>query len=166
MNEEMKKNIMSKIKRDEINIKSRWIFIARKIGLQSGFALTIIVLIFLINTFFYYIKTNGLLMSLHYGPAAWQKFLHSLPYDLILIIILLLVLFNYFLKKFDFSYKKPISFIITMFILFIMVWAFILFASNFNNMVKQSIESSGINIPYISNFYIYRCPDICGQNCK
>lgn len=161
MTKDIEKEIMSQIKKDEIKIKSRWVFIARKLGLQSGLALTVVVLIFLINAFFYYIKTNEILLPLHYGPAVWQKFLHSLPYDLILLIIIFLVFLNYIIKKFDFSYKKSFMLILTVLIIFTIVWASILFSSNFNNLLRSKLEREAVYVPFITDFYIRRCGDCC-----
>ncbi|MBU1165252.1 hypothetical protein KKA15_06890 [Patescibacteria group bacterium] len=157
MTDEIKKQIMAKVSKDEIKMTSKWVFIAKKLGLHSGMALTIIVIIFLLNAFFYYIKSNDLLLSLHYGPAVWQKFLHSLPYELILTIIVLVVLLNYFIKQFDFSYKKPFLTIFLLFVGIIIVFASLIFITNFNFYLKQNLSSTNIKIPYISNFYINRC---------
>ncbi len=165
MAKEIKQELMSQIRKDELKMKSKWLFIAKKLGLKSGLALTILLLMFLINGFFYYIKTNNVLMPLHYGPAFWQKLLHSLPYDLILIIIVLGVVLNFIIKKFDFSYKKPFVFIFTAFIILTIIGAFAVFATDFNNLLKENLAKCPFKIPYISDFYLRRCgcnspPDI------
>ena len=72
----IKEDIMSKIKSDKITMRAKWIHLAKRIGLQSGLALTIVVVVLSINAFFYYIKSNELLLPLHYGPAVWQKLFH------------------------------------------------------------------------------------------
>ncbi len=165
MAKEIKNELMSQIRKNELKIKSKWVFIAKKMGIKSGLALVILLLVFLINAFFYYIKTNNLLISLHYGPAFWQRLLHSLPYDLILIIIVLGVLLNFIVKRFDFSYKKPFAFISAVFIIFIILGAFTVFATDFNTLLRQGLARCPFKIPYISDFYLRRCgcnspPDI------
>jgi hypothetical protein len=156
-NLKLKNDLMKKIKTNQIKMKSRYNFLAKKIGLQSGLILSVIILIFLINAFFYYIKTNHLLIPLHYGPSVWQKLLHSLPYDLILIIIGLFVLLNFIIKKFDFSYKKPFIYIVSGFIGFIVIWASLLFSTRFNDLLKAKFQTSDIKAPYIKDFYLNRC---------
>ncbi len=148
---------MSQIKEDKITMRARWLFLAKKIGLQSGLALTILVLVFLINAFFFYIKSNNILPGLHFGSALWQKILHSLPYDLILIIVILLLILNYAIKKFDFSYKRPFAVIFTTLILFIILWASLLSASNLNHTLRGHFIRTDIHIPYLSDFYVHRC---------
>lgn len=156
-NKDIKNEIMSKIEKGDIKMKSHWFCIAQKIGLQSGLALTVLILVFLLNAFFYYIKTNELLLSLHYGPSVWQKLLHSLPYDLILIIIFFLILLNFIIKKFDFSYKKPFILIFAIVLVFVIFFASVVFASNFNNILRIDLGKSNVEIPYIKDFYVNRC---------
>jgi len=157
MNKNLKKEIMTQIRDDKITIKSRWIFLAKKIGLRSGLALTIIFLIFFINAFFFYIKANGFLLSLHFGSSVWQKLLHALPYDLMLLIIIFLVLLNYIIKRFDFSYKQHLVVVFLIFILGITLFATLLFATDFNMLLKNDLKTSNFRIPFISDFYIHRC---------
>lgn len=152
-----KEYIMSQIKSDKISIKARWIHLAKRIGLQSGLALTVLVVILSVNAFFFYIKSNGLLMPLHYGPTVWQKFLHSLPYDLILIIIILFLIINFIIKRFDFSYKQPIVIIFISLLLFVLLGSTVLFASNFNHALQGHLDRNDIKIPYVSDFYLHRC---------
>ncbi len=159
MNKNIKEKIVSQIKKDEIKMKSRWLFVAQKIGLKSGLALTFILLIFLLNAFFYYIKSNNLLMWLHFGPATWQKLLHSLPYDLILIILAFSLFLNYLYKKFDFSYQRSLSLIVVTFFIIIVLGAIILFSTNFNVFLSHRLERYSIDVPFLTDFYIHRCGD-------
>lgn len=149
---------MSQIKSGKLDMKSRWIYVAKKIGLESGLALTMLVLAFLINIFLFYIQTNDLLPFLHEGSRTWQEILHSLPYDLILIILFLVFGLNFIIKKFDFSYKKPFSTIFSIFIGFIILAGVMFFISNLNVVIKDRLEHNDYHIPYFEHFYMERCP--------
>ena len=153
----MKDKIMKDIKNDKISIRSRWYFIAKSIGLQSGLTLGIVMLIFFVNGFFYFVKSNNLLLSLHYGDSPLQMFLHSLPYDLVIVIVLLLLFLNYLIRKFDFSYSHPLVVVFSIVVLFSIFISFLLFVSNFNTSFGESLNHSKIFIPYISDFYLDRC---------
>ena len=157
MDQEIKQELMEKINKDEIRMKSKWYFISRKLGLQSSLALTVLLLILSVNLFLFYIKENRLLLSLHYGPSVWQELLHSLPYDLIMTIIISLFLLNFIIKKFDFSYKRQFVLIFSIFLVFIIIGAFVIFSTNLNTMIRLNLGKSGANIPYITDFYTHRC---------
>ncbi len=139
-------------------MRARWVYVAKKIGLKSGLALTLVVLVFLVNIFFFYIKINDLIPLLHEGGRTWQEILHSLPYDLIIIILVFALFLNFIIKKFDFSYKKPFKIIFSAFIGLVVLAATMLFISNFNITVKDNFERGGYYVPYVSHFYTERCP--------
>jgi len=156
-NKSIKNQIMNKIEQDEIKMTSRWVCIAQKLGLKSSMAFTILVLVFLVNAFLYYIKSNELLLSLHYSDTIWQKLLHSLPYDLILIIIIFGIFLHFLSQKFDFWCKKSFMFICTSFMGIIIVLAALLFVSHFNYYLRNGLQKSHRDVPFLTNFYVHRC---------
>lgn len=158
MTKNIKNEIMSEIRSGKLSMRSRWIYLAQKIGLESGFALTLLVLVFFTNLFLYYIRANNLFTSIHDGSSFLQELLHSLPYDLILLIILLFLLLNFIIKKFKFSYKSPFIIISLMLTGIVIFGAIMLFISNFNGNLQNSIKGNNYYIPYVSHFYMNRCP--------
>jgi len=160
MSKNIKNEIMSQIKSGKITMRSRWIFLAQKIGFRSGMALTILILIFSVNAFLFFIKSNNIIIPDYNKFSIWQNIIYNLPYDLIAIIIILLVILNYVVKKFDFSFKLPFIIIFSTFIAFIIFWSSLLFSTGFNHTLQrslQNLEKQYIKIPYITNFYVHRC---------
>jgi hypothetical protein len=157
MKEENKKEIMEKIVKGEIKKKPRWIFLAQKLGLQSGMALTFVILLLLVNAFFYYFKTNKLLAPPHSGWDMWRDFFYNFPYDLVLIAVVIWLIFNFIIKKFDFSYKQPFLLFFGGIVAIIIGGALVLFFIDFNETIKQKLIEDPGTIPYIENFYINRC---------
>ncbi len=164
MSDKLKTKVMEQIRANKVKMKSKWLYIAKSIGLKSGLGLSFVLLVFFINAFFFYIKANGLLLPLHYGPSTWQEILHSLPYDVILIILVLVLFLNYIIKKFDFSYSHPFVIIFSGVILFAFFWATVLFASNFNYTVQNMLLESKTDVPFFSDFYTRRCGMMMNEN--
>jgi len=160
MIEKNKKKVIEKIESGEVKIKSRWFFLARKLGLQSGLALSVILLIIIVNAFFYYIKTNNLLSELHYGPSLWQEVLHFFPYDLVLIGVILILIINFLVRKFEFHYWKPFIIMFLLSALLIIILASILLVFDFNERISGFLEDCGFRVPFMSDFYIQRCGQI------
>lgn len=158
MPKNIKTEIMSQIKSGQLGMKARWFYIAKRVGLKSGLALSIVILIFLLNIFLFYLQSNHLFSIFGARANNWQIIIKSLPYDLILIILLLALVLNYLLKRFDFSYRRPFTIIFSVFIATIVFLAFVLFVSNFNIMIQKNMKQHHYNIPYLSQFYLQRCP--------
>jgi hypothetical protein len=154
MPDKIKKEIMTKIKNGDLNMRSRWFYVAQKIGLKSGLALSIIVSAFLVNLFLFYVKTNNLLQPLHMGEAFYQKLFHNLPYTLIMFILLSFVIINYLFKKTDIFYKIPKSVTIILFLLILALGATLLFCCGLNGHMQMH---EAYNLPVLSSFYTEDC---------
>ncbi len=154
MSDKLKSKIMEQVRNNGIKMKSRWLFVVRGLSLKSGLGLGFVLLVLFFNAFFFYVQTNGLLA---HGAGAWWQIIHSLPYDLIFLILTLLLFLNYLVRRFDFSYSHPFFIIFSSLILLAAFWASILFASNFNQTMKGALLRSKVSVPFFSDFYTRRC---------
>lgn len=108
MSKNLSQQIMEQIHDKKVKMKSRWIFIAQKLGLESGLALAIILAVLLVNSIFYIMQRNGAFEFASFGLEGWRVILDNIPYDLIIALIILIITANYIYKKFDLSYHKPL----------------------------------------------------------
>ena len=101
------------------------------------------------------------MIALDYNQfSIWQNIFYSLPYDLIFLIIALIVIINFVIKKFDFYLKVPFILVVASFTCFVLIFAGILFSTNLNERIKNnltSLEKNNLTIPYLTNFYVHRC---------
>lgn len=116
----IKEQIMGKIKSGEIKIKPKWYFIIGSFASIIGLVGTALVTIFFTNLFLFTLRTNS------YRGYRLEKIILNFPWWALLIAVLGFVLGIYFLKKYDFSYKKNFVIIIVSIILsiFIAGWLF------------------------------------------
>jgi uncharacterized membrane protein YozB (DUF420 family) len=128
----LEKEIMSKVISGKIKMKPKIYFI-------FGSILTIVSLIFLFsisvfftNIFFFIFKKRGQICQ-------WQiqNLLNNFPWWILLISILGIFLGILIIKKNNFSYKKNFIFITSIFIVSIIISAFIINYLNFNNFFSR-----------------------------
>lgn len=154
MPDKIKEEIMRKIKNGDLSMRSRWVYVAQKIGLKSGLALSLLISAFLINLFLFYIKTNNLLQQLHMGDAFYQKLFHNLPYTLIMLILFSFVVINYLVKKTDFFYRIPKPITIILFLAIILLAVTLLFCCGLNGHLQLH---EAYNLPFLDHFYTEEC---------
>ncbi len=119
----VKKEILKKIKSGEIKMKPKWFFLLGSVlsvvGLISSFVFTA----FIINLIIFILKP-------HYGPNypfQINLILKNFPWWLLVLSLISLISGIFFLKKFDFSYKKN-----SLFVFFIIVFSIIIGAIFFD----------------------------------
>jgi len=72
--------IMKKIKDEKINFRSKYVFLARKLGFGGGLALSLLLAILFLNLAFFTMKISGSLEFLSFGMIGILAFLESFPY--------------------------------------------------------------------------------------
>jgi len=100
---DIKEKIMEDIKNKRIRMKSPFIFIAQKLGLESALVTTIIAGALLVSVIFYFLKKTSVLKFLNLGASGLKIFILSLPYDFIAFFIITIILAIYLANKIKLS---------------------------------------------------------------
>lgn len=143
--------IMSKIKKERIPIRSRYLVLAEKLGLGGGLALVVLISVFLVNLIFYWLVSTGNLQFLNFGQFGILAFLESFPYPWLGFSILFLVLASFLLKKYDISYRRPYLLIISGGLFLVLVLSFAVAASGINERIAIEVDKG--RLPLIKPFY-------------
>ena len=125
MNDDKKINISDKvikqIKDDDVKMRSKWIFVAEKLGMESGVLLSILIGIIMLSFVLYVVEKNGAFEFTEFGFGGWLVVFDNIPYDLVIIAIVFFIIANYIIRQFDFSYRKHFYLISCGVIFFIMI---------------------------------------------
>jgi hypothetical protein len=134
--EKLENSIMGKIKSGQVKLKSKYVFLAEKLGLGTAFALSVLLSVLFFNLIFFYLKETDNLKYLSFGKFGIFAFLESFPYLLVIVFIILIVLSGYLLARSDVSYKKPFGHLSIGMVALIMIFGGILTYTN----LGQSFE--------------------------
>jgi hypothetical protein len=107
--EQIEKNIMSKIKEGDLEQRSKYIFVAEKFGLLGIIGCSVALAIGLSALVAFSFKASRAYDYLRFGVPGIPAFFEAVP---VLLLILLLVVFAatfFFFMKTDVSYKKPLT---------------------------------------------------------
>lgn len=155
---DVSQKVLEKIKKQKIKITDRWVFWAKKLGLNSGLILTSVVLIIIINLILYYLQQNGLVIYLSFGLPALSLVLKNLPFGFIVLAIMLLLIINYLLKKTEFIYKKYFRTLILIVFLVIIIGGIFMFYSGINQTLARKVAESDKKIFILSEIYKGQIP--------
>lgn len=99
--------VMEEIKSGRVKLRSKYIFLAEKLGVGSAFALSIILAILFFTLLLFYLRSSDNLFYLSFGSRGFMAFLDSFPYSLVLVSIFCLLVAGFILKKTNLIYKRP-----------------------------------------------------------
>jgi len=141
---ELEKKIMSEIKSGRIKLRSKYIFWAKKLGLNSVLSLSVILAILFFNLILFYMKATDNLSYLTFGKNGLLAFLESFPYSLVIAFALFLLVAGYLITKTEWSYKKQFKYIALTLIIVVLFAGSILASTNFSqNIEKQAFINKG-----------------------
>lgn len=125
----LEKTVMTQITAGTINMKPRWFFVLGSVSMILGLVSASMGAIFLMNLMFFSLRQHGPM-----GEWRLQLMLESFPWWVLLLAIGGILSGIYLLKKYEFSYKKNFSLISGVFIIAIILAAFLIDLTGINNL--------------------------------
>ena len=141
----LENKVMSEIKSGKVRLRSRYLFLAEKLGLESVFILSVILSVLFFNLVLFYLKSTGNLEYLGFGTSGIVAFLESFPYLLVIGFISFLFLAGYLMMKADFSYKKPFKYFALSLIVIVMLTGIVLAYTDVSEKIEQQAFSDGLS---------------------
>ncbi len=137
---DLKAKVMRKIRDGKINFRSRYIFLAKKLGLGGGLTLSLILAALFLNLTFFGVKASGSLEFLSFGRKGILAFLESFPYHWIIIGLVFFLLASIILSRYDISYKKPFKRILAILLLSVFVAGAVISLSGVNEAIEDRVN--------------------------
>ncbi len=104
----LKQAVMDTIKTGNVSMHSKMHFIIRGTLLVAGFILLLAVSLFLVSFVVFLLRTNGLLGIAHFGMDGLASLLFSLPWLILLLVILVFITLELLASHFSFVYTRPL----------------------------------------------------------
>ena len=147
--------VMDKINGGKVHLRSKYIFLAEKLGLGSAFVLTVLLAVLFFNLALFYLRASDNLAYLSFGSQGFLAFLESFPYLLIVALVLLVFVAGWLIKKSGISYKKPFVYLAAGLIGVVVVGGIVLAYTNIaENIEQQTFESPSSNF-FFKPFLMY-----------
>ncbi len=149
----LEERIMAEIKSGHIRLRSKYIFLAEKLGLGGGLTLSVLSAVFFLNLAMFYIKSSGYLAYLSLGSGGALAFLESFPYLWVIGFIAFMILAACLLKKYDVSYKRSFVYITAALIIFVVSGGSIMAWSGVNKVLEERVDDGRKESFILKPFY-------------
>ncbi len=145
------KKVFNKIKEDKIKMRPK-IFFALKTFLFSLLTLLLIIfVIYLFSFLFFHLKMSGVWFLPKFGFSATGILIKSLPWLLILTVVVSVIILEIFIKRFSFAYRRPIIYSVIGIVLFALLSSFVIGKAQIHpNLFWQAQEKK---LPMVGKIY-------------
>lgn len=108
-NNKIEEKVMADIKSGKVKLRSRYIFLAEKMGLSGVFVFSALLAVLFFTLTLFYLKTSDNLGYLSFGHRGLFAFLETFPYLLVASVVVFVFLAGFILKKSEFAYRESFS---------------------------------------------------------
>jgi len=149
--DDIAKLVAQKIKKGDVKIRSKFSVLAEKLGVGSALLFAILLAIIAIDLLLYWLDVTNNLASLSFGNNGILAFLESFPYIPLIASIVLIILAEILLKRFDISYRAPLLVGIGLLIAIPLVGGVVMKHSGVNEAIERRVEEG--HMPPLKPFF-------------
>lgn len=148
-NQQIESQVMAKIKSGQVKLRSKYIFLAEKLGLGSAFILSVLLAVLFFSLVLFYLRASDNLFYLSFGSIGLFAFLESFPYLLVITLIVFILVAGLIIKKSDVSYQKPFGYLALGLVAFILVAGIGLAWTN----IAETLQRGSMNFPPMARMF-------------
>lgn len=153
-NEEAKQaeqKMLGAIRKGEVEMKPRWHFALRTALFVTGGVLAILALLYLASFIVFALQLNGTWFAPIFGFAGWYTFFGSIPWILVIFLLLFLVILAVLVKRYAFVYEHPSLYFFVGIMAIIALGGFLIAQTPFHRKLFDAARSG--NLPVLGGFY-------------
>lgn len=134
--------VMGEIASGRVKLRSKYIFIAEKLGLESALALTVVLAIIFFSLVLYYLRASDNMQYLSFGSRGLYAFLESFPYPLVVALLFLVVLAGYIIKNSAVAYHKSFKKVLIGLVAVIVLTGTVVAFTNIAEMIEEEVYAN------------------------
>ncbi len=119
-NKSVKEEVLAAIKSGQIKMRPKWHFLLKAALAGVGGLIIILALLYLGSFIVFVMRQTGVWDVPGFGLNGWFVFLVSLPWVLVLLLIIFILLLEILVRRYSFAYRSPLFFS-ALFIVFIVL---------------------------------------------
>jgi len=148
----MNKEIIEKIVKGEIKMKPKAYFVIKSVLVILAFLLCSLFALFLISFVVFIMVENGSFAFPGFGFVGFKVLFGSLPWVLVILALVLIFALEVLLKKFSFTWKKPIVYSLLGVVLFVFLAGGVIAKTGLHNKLLQRANQGGL--PILGGAYV------------
>lgn len=135
--QQLEEKILAEIKSGQLKLRSKYVFLAEKLGLGSAFALSLLLAALFFSLSLFYLKASDNLIYLSFGSRGLFAFLESFPYLLVVVLVIFILLAGFILKKSEVAYRNHFSFLAIALLVFVVLSGIALSLTDINRRIQH-----------------------------
>jgi len=146
-----KQKMLDAIQSGDVKMEPKWHFVLKTTLLIIGGVLALLLVLYLASFVFFVLHQTGLWYAPTFGIAGWYSFFRSLPWILIIFLIVFMVILGVLVKRYSFVYERPAMYLFIGIVAFVALGGFLISATPFHRTLFNAARNG--NLPVLGGFY-------------
>jgi hypothetical protein len=146
-----KQKMLDAIQSGDAKMEPKWHFVLETILLITGGVLALLLVLYLASFVVFVLHQTGLWYAPTFGVAGWFSFFRSLPWILIILLIIFMVILGVLVKRYSFVYERPAMYLFIGIVAFVALGGFLIAATPFHRTLFDAARNG--NLPVLGGFY-------------
>jgi hypothetical protein len=150
-NKDIKSFVLDKIQSGKISMRPRVYFVLKVVSLVVVSVLTLLTSSLLVSFIIFSLVNSGKLFLLGFGLHGFLMFFALFPWPLFVVEIILIVLLEWLIKRYQFGYRTSLSRLVFVILLVSVVISAIINITPFHSTLLHRAEQR--NLPFVGDYY-------------
>ena len=142
----LKNNILNKIKAGEIDMKPKWHFVLQAGLLLSGVVIVALLAVYLMSFVIFFLRQSGIGFAPRFGFRGISFFVMSSPWLLIGISTAFLALLHFLVKRYSFSYQRPLLYSMIGVVVFVLLGSWFIQQTPMHQRISSFMERNEVPV--------------------
>ncbi len=151
-NNSIKDNVLQAIDSGKVTMKPKWHFITHAVLLITGIIFAMLSLLYLISFIIFTLHQTGLWFAPGFGLRGLRELLFDFPWLLVFVAIIFIALLQVLIKKYSFSYGKPLIYSIMIIVVIVATGGFILSMTSVHK--NLFLQAQNNRLPFGGSMYM------------
>lgn len=156
MNNTINKNairdrVLEAIKSDQVKMRPKWHFILKAVFAAVGGIILLLSIVYLASFIFFILRQTGVIFVPIFGFRGWYAFLVSIPWLLVLLLLIFIVLLEILARHYSFAYRRPLIYFAIVVLLFVIIGGYIVATTHFHDRMFR--YSQRHRLPFAGQMY-------------
>jgi hypothetical protein len=148
---EARQKILEAIRSGEMKSRPRWYFVLETTFMITGAIILGLLVLYLASLIVFVLRQTGISSAPSFGIAGWYVFFRSLPWLLILLLIIFMLILAVMVNKYAVAYERPTIYLFVGIVLMVGIGGVLIGETSFNNDLMT--DSQGGGLPVLGYFY-------------
>ncbi|HVU75296.1 MAG TPA: hypothetical protein VHD38_00435 [Candidatus Paceibacterota bacterium] len=108
MHKDIRETIMERIREGKASMRPRWHFILLSTLTALGIIIALLALLFCVSLVLFFLRESGALYLSGFGSRGWWDLFRSLPFSILILLLVFVIVLEILARRYAFVYKKPL----------------------------------------------------------